>query len=68
MLELNIKCDTIDEARVYLNAPQYLNLIDDFYNALRSALKHGSDVDVLKQVELFMPDLQAAIDNNQGPY
>lgn len=68
MLELNIKCDTIDEARVYLNAPQYLNLIDDFYNALRSARKHGSDVDVLKQVELFMPDLQAAIDNNQGPY
>ena len=68
MLELNIKCETIDEARVYLNAHQYLNLIDDFYNALRSARKHGTDQDVLDKVDAFMPDLLAAIDNPQGPY
>ena len=68
MLELNIKCDTIDEARVYLNAPQYLNLLDDFYNALRSARKHGNDVDVLKQVDAYMNELRAAIDNSQGAY
>lgn len=68
MLELNLKCETIDEARVYLNGPQYLNLLDDFYNALRSARKHGSDADVLAKVELFMPDLQEAIDNSTGPY
>lgn len=68
MLELKLQCESADEARVYLNAPQYLNLIDDFYNALRSARKHGSDADVLKQVESYLPDLLAAIDNSQGPY
>lgn len=68
MLELNIKCDTLEEARVYLNAQQYLNLIDDFYNALRSARKHGSDVDVLKQVDAYMNELREAIDNSTGAY
>jgi len=68
MLELNIKCETIDEARVYLNGPQYLNLIDDFYNALRSARKHGNDVDVLKQVDSYMNELREAIDNSSGAY
>lgn len=68
MLELNIKCDTLDEARVYLNAPQYLNLIDDLYNALRSARKHGTDADVLKQVDSYMNELREAIDNSTGAY
>lgn len=68
MLELKINCGGVDEARVYLNAQQYLNLISDLYTALRSARKHGSDADVLAKVELFMPDLQAAIDNSTGPY
>lgn len=68
MLELKIQCETPEQARMYLNAQQYLNLIDDFYNALRSARKHGTDVDVLKQVDAFMPELRAAIDNSQGAY
>jgi hypothetical protein len=68
MLELKIQCDTAEDARVYLNAQQYLNLIDDFYNALRSAQKHGTDVDVLKAVDKFFPDLCAAIDNSTGAY
>ena len=68
MLELNLKCETIDEARMYLNGPQYLALIDDFYNALRSARKHGTDADVLKQVDSFMPELLAAVDNSTGAY
>lgn len=68
MLELKIQCETPEEARVVLNAQQYLNLLDDFYNALRSARKHGTDVDVLKQVDAFMPELRAAIDNSQGAY
>ena len=68
MLELNIKCDTIDEARVYLNAPQYLNLLDDLRNALRNAYKHGDDKDALKVLENFYTDITAACDHNQGPY
>ncbi len=68
MLELKIQCESTEEARVVLNAQQYLNLLDDFYNALRSARKHGTDVDVLKQVDAFMPELRAAIDNSQGAY
>ena len=68
MLELNIKCDTIDEARVYLNAPQYLNLLDDLRNALRNAYKHGDDKDALKVLANFYPEITAACDHNQGPY
>ena len=68
MLELKIQCDSADEARVYLNAQQYLNLIDAFYNALRSARKHGNDVDVLKQVDAYMNELREAIDNSSGAY
>jgi hypothetical protein len=68
MLELKISCDDLDQARVYLNAEQYKNLIDDLYNALRSARKHGSDADVLKVVEDFYPNLCHALDNSAGAY
>ena len=68
MLELKIQCESLEEARVVLNAQQYLNLIDDFYNALRSARKHGSDADVLKVVDQFYPEMCNAIDNSTGAY
>lgn len=68
MLELNIKCESLEEARIYLNAPQYLNLIQDFFGALRSARKHGTDKDVLAQVDVFYPELCNAIDNSTGAY
>jgi hypothetical protein len=68
MLELNIKCATIEEARVVLNAQQYLNLIDDFFNALRTARKHGTEEDVLKIVDQFYPEMCNAIDNATGAY
>lgn len=68
MLELKIQCETAEEARVYLNAQQYLNLITDLFGALRSARKHGTDSDVLAQVEHFYPELCNAIDNSTGAY
>lgn len=68
MLELKIQCADADEARMYLNAPQYLNLIQDFFGALRSARKHGTDKDVLAQVAVFYPELCNAIDNSTGAY
>ena len=68
MLELNIKCESVDEARIYLNALQYHNLLDDLRNALRSAQKHGSNKDVLQVVETFFPDITNACEHHQGPY
>ena len=68
MLELKITCQDAEEARVYLNAQQYLNLLDDFYNALRSAQKHGTDKDVLHQVSIFYPEMQRAIEHHMGAY
>jgi hypothetical protein len=68
MLELNIKCESTDEARVYLSAYQYLNLLTDLQAALRTAYKHGDDSDVLKAVEAFYPDIIAACDHAEGAY
>jgi predicted glycosyltransferase len=68
MLELNIKCESLEEARVYLNAPQYLNLLSDLREAFRSAQKHGTDADVVKAVQNFFPDITIACDNSEGAY
>ena len=68
MIKLNISCETADEARVYLNAPQYHNLISDLYAALRSARKHGNDGEVLRVVDSFTNDLCNAVDNSEGAY
>jgi len=68
MLELKITCDTTDDARIYLNAHQYHNLLDDLRNQLRNARKHGTDEDVVRVVLNFLPDITAACDNHTGAY
>lgn len=68
MLELKIKCDSLEEARMYLNAPNYLSLLQDLHESLRGAKKHGTDIDVLIQVEHFLPDIAQACDHNAGAY
>ena len=68
MLELKISCETADEARIYLNAPQYHNLLEDLRVALRNAYKHGDDKDALKVLANFFGDITVACDHNQGPY
>ena len=68
MLELKISCETADEARMYLNGPQYHNLLDDFRNQLRNAYKHGDDKDALKVLGDFYTEITAACDNHLGPY
>lgn len=68
MITLTINCETNDEARIYLNALQYHNLISDLYSQLRQAEKHGSETDVLKVIKSFKPDLIKAIDNSLGAY
>ena len=68
MLELNIKCESLEEARVYLNATNYVSLLQDLHTSLRNAYKHGTDADVLKIVENFYPDIIAAVDHSEGAY
>jgi hypothetical protein len=68
MLELKIQCQDADEARMYLNAPQYYNLLEDFRNAIRNAYKHGDDKDALKVLGDFYTDITAACDHHGGPY
>lgn len=68
MLELNIKCESLEEARIYLNGPQYHNLLDDLRTALRNAYKHGDDKDALKVLQNFYTEIVTACDNHTGPY
>jgi hypothetical protein len=68
MLELKIHCESAEDARIYLNAHQYLALLQDLREALRGAYKHGTDQDVLKAVENFCPDIISACDHSEGAY
>lgn len=68
MLELKIACENAEDARIYLNAHQYHNLLDDLRNALRNAYKHGDDKDAVKVLQNFYNDITAACDHHQGPY
>jgi hypothetical protein len=68
MITLTINCETNDEARAYLNAMQYHNLISDLYSQLHQAEKHGTEADVLKVVGRFKLELIKAIDNHEGAY
>jgi hypothetical protein len=68
MLELKIQCENADEARIYLNAHQYHNLLDDLRNQLRNAYKHGDDKDAVKVLQNFYTDIVTACDNHTGPY
>lgn len=70
MLELNIKCDTVEEANIYLNAQQYLNLITDFAEALRNAEKYSDNVDqaMLLAVNSYKSDFFKAAQHHNGAY
>jgi hypothetical protein len=69
MLKLELQFDNHEQASIVLNAQNYYNLLHDFYNALRSARKHGEgDGAVAKVVEDFWSELAHAIDHPQGAY
>jgi len=68
MLELKITCQSHDEARVYLNAHQYHNLLSDLLNALRNARKYEDTGMIVKVVDGFYSDIQNAVDNSLGAY
>ena len=68
MIELKIKCESLEEARVYLNAQQYHNLISDLCMSIRNAQKHGTEHELIRIVNGFYPDLAKAMDNSEGAY
>ncbi len=68
MLELKIHCESLEEARIYLNATNYLSLLQDMREALRNAQKHGGDGAVLQVVQNFLPDIAQACVHNEGAY
>lgn len=69
MLELKIHCESLEEARIYLNATNYLSLLQDLHEALRSAQKHGGgEIAVLHVVQRFLPDIAQACEHNEGAY
>ena len=68
MIEIKIQCDSWDEVRLYSNAVQYHHLLQDFLNAMRSAQKHGTEADVTKVLDEFLPDMYQALENHEGAY
>lgn len=68
MIEITIKCESLEEARIYLNGPQYHNLISDLCGAFHSARKHGESSEVIALVDNYMPDLFKAVENSEGAY
>jgi hypothetical protein len=67
MFDITIKCESAEEARIYLNAPQYLNLLSDLYESARQSKKHG-DGDLDKVLENFLSEICTAVDNSGGAY
>lgn len=73
MLELNIKCEDADQARIYLNAPQYHNLLSDLYNELHKAKKYSESpalevLEVNRVLNIFYDDLVTVVEHHLGPY
>ena len=68
MIKLEIQCESPEEARIYLNAPQYHNLISDLCMSIRNAQKHGNETDFVMLANSFYPDLFKAMDNSEGAY
>lgn len=70
MLELKIQCEDAAQARVYLNAQQYHNLITDFAEALRNAEKYSDNPDQAMQLVFggYKSDFLNAAQHHQGPY
>lgn len=66
--KIQFDCDSLEEALVYMSAHQYYDLICDFTEAVRKARKHGTDKQVLEQVEHYFADFERARDFAQGAY
>mgnify|MGYP000293692479 FL=1 len=67
IFNITINCDSADEARVYLNAPQYHNLLSDLYHSARTCQKHGDgNLDVV--LNNFLSEICNAVDNSTGAY
>jgi len=68
MIVLNITCENHEQAAVYLNANNYLNLLLDMSNALRRAEKSGSLSDFVETARSFTDEIHKATEHHTGAY
>jgi hypothetical protein len=63
MIEILLKCETADEAQMYLEAPKVRGAADDFAYWLRSKIKHA---DLSPEVQAFAEEAQKEFYENLG--
>lgn len=69
MIKLEITCESAEEARIYINAPQLQNLVTDFFHVIRNSRKHvGTEQDIFKLVETYFNEFAVASNHPEGPY
>ena len=65
-IKLNITCENRDEANIFLNAHQYLNLLTDIQSQIRSCLKYEKNMnDTLNSI---YKDICQCTEHHLGPY
>jgi hypothetical protein len=65
-IQLIIECDDKNEANIYLNAQQYLNLLSDIQSQIRNCLKHEQNMnDTLNSI---YKDICQCTEHHLGPY
>ncbi len=63
---LTLNCESPAEAHLYLNAPQYYNLLSDLHSLIRSSEKYDTKLE--DSIKSFYPELSAIIESHLGPY
>jgi hypothetical protein len=68
MLKLELVCDSAEQARVYLNAQQYFNLLLDLEESFSQVTEETSHQELLYIIDTFLPNIKAAVCNHEGAY
>jgi hypothetical protein len=65
-IQITIKCEDKNEANIYLNAQQYLNLLSDIQSQIRDCLKYEQNMnDTLNSI---YKDVCQCTEHHLGPY
>ena len=65
-IQLTINCETKDEATMYLNAQQYLNLLSDIQSQIRDCLKYEQNMNTT--LNSIYKDVCQCTEHHLGPY
>jgi len=65
-IQITIECENKNEANIYLNAQQYLNLLSDIQTQIRDCLKYENNMnDTLNSI---YKDVCQCTEHHLGPY